>query len=147
MHAILKQYVEDLSNQFAIEEDEPKLFEYFCNYVIASKKYLGRFSPIDITTQEDDASLDGIIFLIDGELITTVDDAEAIFKTHKTSLPVELILTQIKSGEAFVKSDIANFKIGLDDFLSLKPKLPNGIYNTQAIEILKVIFANVKKIK
>ncbi|EFT2899154.1 AIPR family protein, partial [Escherichia coli] len=147
MHAILKQYVEDLSNQFAIEEDESKLFEYFCNYVIASKKYLGRFSPIDITTQEDDASLDGIIFLIDGELITTVDDAEAIFKTHKTSLPVELILTQIKSGEAFVKSDIANFKIGLDDFLSLKPKLPNGIYNTQAIEILKVIFANVKKIK
>lgn len=147
MHAILKQYVEDLSNQFAIEESESKLFEYFCNYVIASKKYLGRFNPVDITTQEDDASLDGIIFLIDGELITTVDDAEAIFKTHKTSLPVELILTQVKSGEAFVKSDISNFKVGLDDFLSLSPKLPNGIYNTQAIEILKVIFANVKKIK
>lgn len=148
MHAILKQYVLDLSNQYAIcDEIESKQFEYFCNYVIASKKYLGRFNPVDITTQEDDASLDGIIFLIDGELITTVDDAEAIFRTHKTSLPVELVLTQVKSGEAFSKSEISNFKLGLDDFLSLDPKLPNGIYNTQAIEILKIIFSNVKKIR
>lgn len=55
MHAILQQYVQDLSAQFEIEAEESKLFEYFCNYVIASKKYLGRFNPIDITTQEDDA--------------------------------------------------------------------------------------------
>lgn len=146
MHAILKQYVEDLATQFEIEADESKLFEYFCNYVIASKKYLGRFNPVDITTQEDDASLDGVIFIIDGELITNVDDAEAAFNTHKTSLPVEIILTQAKSGESFVKDEISNFKLGLDDFLSLDPKLPNGIYNTQAIEIIKIIFSNVRKI-
>ncbi|HHC2629398.1 TPA: abortive phage infection protein, partial [Klebsiella pneumoniae] len=87
MHAILQQYVQDLSAQFEIEAEESKLFEYFCNYVIASKKYLGRFNPIDITTQEDDASLDGVIFIVDGELIYNVDDAEAAFNTYKTSLP------------------------------------------------------------
>lgn len=146
MHAILQQYVQDLSTQFEIEAEESKLFEYFCNYVIASKKYLGRFNPIDITTREDDASLDGVIFIVDGELIYNVDDAEAAFNTHKTSLPVEIILTQAKSGESFLKSDISNFKVGIEDFLSLEPKLPNGIYNTQAIEILKLIFKNVKKI-
>ncbi|VDA73305.1 hypothetical protein [Klebsiella pneumoniae] len=139
MHAILQQYVQDLSAQFEIEAEESKLFEYFCNYVIASKKYLGRFNPIDITTQEDDASLDGVIFIVDGELIYNVDDAEAAFNTYKTSLPVEIILTQAKSGESFLKSDISNFKVGIEDFLSLEPKLPNGIYNTQAIEILKLI--------
>ncbi|MDY0972292.1 AIPR family protein [Siccibacter turicensis] len=146
MHAILQQYVQDLSTQFEINAEESKLFEYFCNYVIASKKYLGRFNPVDITTQEDDASLDGVIFIVDGELIYNVDDAEAAFNTHKTSLPVEIILTQAKSGESFLKSDISNFKVGIEDFLSLEPKLPNGIYNTQAIEILKLIFKNVKKI-
>ncbi|EQC0077061.1 AIPR family protein [Serratia marcescens] len=146
MHAILKQYVKDLSTQFEIEAEESKLFEYFCNYVIASKKYLGRFNPVDITTQEDDASLDGVIFIVDGELIYNVDDAEAAFNTHKTSLPVEIILTQAKSGESFLKTDISNFKLGIEDFLSLDPKLPNGIYNTQAIEILKLIFKNVRKI-
>ncbi|MFJ5453152.1 AIPR family protein [Pectobacterium jejuense] len=146
MHAVLQQYVQDLSTQFEIEAEESKLFEYFCNYVIASKKYLGRFNPVDITTQEDDASLDGVIFIVDGELIYNVDDAEAAFNTYKTSLPVEIILTQAKSGESFLKTDISNFKLGIEDFLSLDPKLPNGIYNTQAIEILKLIFKNVKKI-
>lgn len=146
MHAILQQYVQDLSTQFEIEAEESKLFEYFCNYVIASKKYLGRFNPVDITTQEDDASLDGVIFIVDGELIYNIDDAEVAFNTHKTSLPVEIILTQAKSGESFVKAEISNFKLGIEDFLSLNPKLPNGIYNTQAIEIIKLIFKNVRKI-
>ncbi|EKQ8001231.1 AIPR family protein [Raoultella ornithinolytica] len=148
MHAILSQYIEDLSHEFDIQtKEESKLFEYFCNYVITSKYFLGRFNPIDITTQEDDASLDGISIIIDGELIISVDDATAAFETYKTSLPVDIIITQVKSGESFLKDDISNFNLGLQDFLSLEPKLPNGIYNGQAIEIIKIIVANVKKIK
>ncbi|EBI3996220.1 AIPR family protein [Salmonella enterica] len=148
MHAILSQYIEDLSHEFDIQnESESKLFEYFCNYVITSKYFLGRFNPMDITTQEDDASLDGIAIIIDGELIISVDDAMTAFDTYKTSLPVDIIITQAKSGESFSKDDISNFNLGLQDFFSLEPKLPNGIYNGQAIEIIKVIVANVKKIK
>lgn len=148
MHAILTQYVKDLATEFDIQEkDESKLFEYFCNYVITSKAFLGRFNPIDITTQEDDASLDGISIIIDGELIISVDDAISAFDTHKTSMPVDIIVTQAKSGESFYKEEIANFNIGLQDFFSLEPKFPNGIYNGQAIEIIKIIVANVKKIK
>lgn len=148
MHAILSQYIEDLSHEFDIQnESESKLFEYFCNYVITSKYFLGRFNPMDITTQEDDASLDGIAIIIDGELIISVDDAMTAFDTYKTSLPVDIIITQAKSGESFSKDEISNFNLGLQDFFSLEPKLPNGIYNGQAIEIIKVIVANVKKIK
>ncbi len=148
MHAILSQYIEDLSHEFDIQnESESKLFEYFCNYVITSKYFLGRFNPMDITTQEDDASLDGIAIIIDGELIISVDDAMTAFDTYKTSLPVDIIITQAKSGESFSKDDISNFNLGLQDFFSLEPKLPNGIENGQAIEIIKVIVANVKKIK
>lgn len=148
MHAILSQYVKDLATEFEVQEhDESKLFEYFCNYVITSKYFLGRFNPVDITTQEDDASLDGIAIIIDGELIISVDDAESAFDTHKTSLPVEIIINQAKSGESFYKDEIANFNIGLQDFFTLDPKFPNGIYNGQAIEIIKIIVANVKKIK
>lgn len=148
MHAILTQYVKDLATEFDIQEkDDSKLFEYFCNYVITSKDFLGRFNPIDITTQEDDASLDGISIIIDGELIISVDDAISAFNTHKTSMPVDILVTQAKSGENFHKDEIANFNIGLQDFFSLEPKFPNGIYNGQAIEIIKVIVANVKKIK
>lgn len=71
---------------------------------------------MDITTQEDDASLDGIAIIIDGELIISVDDAMTAFDTYKTSLPVDIIITQAKSGESFSKDDISNFNLGLQDF-------------------------------
>ncbi|MDE1509948.1 hypothetical protein PWJ72_10850 [Serratia nevei] len=92
-------------------------------------------------------SLDGIAIIIDGELIVSVDDAQSAFETYKTSLSVDIIVVQAKSGESFLKDDISNFNIGLQDFLSLDPKFPNGVYNGQAIDILKIIVANVKKIK
>ncbi len=147
MHIILEQHVKDLVQEFSLENyKNDKVFEFFCNYCVLSKRYLGRFNPVDITTGEDDASIDGIAILIDGELITTTGDAENILKSHKTNLPVQVIFTQVKSGEVFKKDEISNFNLGLNDFLTLKPKLPNGNYNIEALEIIKLIFKNLKKV-
>ena len=146
MHPILSQYLDDLSTMFEINtKNESELFEYFCNYVITSRSFLGRFDPRDITTQDDDASIDGISFIIDGELILSLDDAKEAFETHKNSLPVEIIITQVKSGEQFKKENISNFKLGIDDFLSIEQNLPNGKYNSDSIKILNTIVSNVKK--
>jgi hypothetical protein len=147
MHPVLNQYIDDLASMLELEDGEAKLFEYFCNYVITSKSYLGRFNPVDVTTQEDDASIDGITILIDGELILTVEDAEAAFESHKNNIPVEIIITQAKSGERFSKEKISNFNLGLQDLFSLDPMLPNGNYNKIAVDILNVIIANLKKVK
>ncbi|WP_114793832.1 AIPR family protein [Vibrio cholerae] len=148
MHLILQEHIKDLVNDFGIDSsfDMPKLFEFFCNYCVLSKKYLGRFNPIDITTKEDDASIDGIAVIIDGELITSIDDAEHIFSSHKRNLFVEFIFTQVKSGEAFRKEEISNFSLGLKDFLSLTPSLPNGEYNIEMLNVIKVVFRNLKKV-
>lgn len=147
MHPVLNQYIHDLASMLEVEDSDDKLFEYFCNYVITSKSYLGRFNPIDVTTQDDDASIDGITILIDGELILTAEDAEATFESHKNNIPVEIILTQAKSSERFSKDKISNFNLGLQDIFSLDPKLPNGDYNKTAVEILNVIISNLKKVK
>lgn len=148
MHIILKNHVEELARDFEYEElGVPKQFERFCNYTVVSKSYFGRFSPAIVTTDEDDASIDGLAVIVDGDLITTVEDAKEVFKTHKTNLPVEVVFAQVKSGEQFRKEEIANFKLGLEDFLSLDPKLPNGKFNTEAIQILKVVLANLRKIR
>lgn len=126
---------------------ESKLFEILCNYCIVSKFFFGRFDPKDITSEEDDASIDGIAFIIDGELITTVDDAEVLFQTHKSNLLVDVIFTQSKSGEKFKKDEISNFKMGLEDFLSLDPQLPNGGFNRESIGIFKTILNNLRKVR
>jgi hypothetical protein len=148
MHIILKNHVDELARDFEYS-DLPvcKQFERFCNYCVVSKHFFGRFSPAVVTTEEDDASIDGLAVIVDGDLITTVDDAVEVFNTHKTNLAVDVIFTQVKSGEAFKKEEIANFKIGLEDFLSLEPKLPNGNFNLEAIETLKVVLSNLKKVK
>jgi hypothetical protein len=147
MHIILQKYTEQLSQSFEIEEKQDKLFEIFCNYCVVSKSYLGRFNPNAVTTLEDDASIDGIAIIVDNELILTVDDAKEIFNSHKTNLEAKIILTQVKSGEKFEKEEISNFNLGLVDFLSLSPKLPNGEINKEALEIVNVILSNLKKVK
>lgn len=147
MHIVLKNQVDELIEEHDINDTNSKMFEYFCNFCIVSKYYLGRFHPKDVTTEGDDASIDGVAVIIDGELILNKDDAIEVFKTHKNNLPVEIILTQIKSSEKFLKKDIANYKLGIDDFTSLKQTLPSGDLNKRAIEVINVIFENLKKIK
>ncbi|WP_438712243.1 AIPR family protein [Aquimarina muelleri] len=147
MHIILKKNIEEIQKEFDFDESESKLFELFCNFCIVSKSYLGRFNPDIVTTDEDDASIDGLCFIIDGELITTKEDAEQSFDTHKSNLEVKLIITQVKSGEKFTKEDIANFNLGIKDFLSLDPKLPNGELNKEMIEVFNVVLNNLKKVK
>lgn len=147
MHVILKKNVEELANYYEFTESSSVLFEFFCNYCIVSKSFLGRFSPKAVTTKDDDASIDGIAFIIDGDLITTKDDAKEVFESHKTSIDTKLILVQSKSGELFKKDDISNFNMGIKDFLSLDPKLPNGELNKKSIDIFNVILNNLKKVK
>lgn len=148
MHIILKNHVEELARDFEYEDlSVPEKFERFCNYCVVSKGFFGRFSPTVVTTDEDDASIDGLAIIVDGDLITTVDDATEVFKTHKTNLPVDIVFAQVKSGEQFRKEEIANFKMGLEDFLSLDPKLPNGKFNLEAIQILKIVLENLKKVR
>ena len=146
MHVILKKHTEEIAKQFELDENESTLFEIYCNYCVVSKSFLGRFNPSNVTTKEDDASIDGLAFIIDGELILSEDDAIQAFDTHKTGLNTKLIITQSKSGERFVKDEIANFGSGIKDFLSLDPKLPNGEVNQEALRILNIILDNLNKV-
>ncbi len=75
MHVILKKHTEEIAKQFELDENESTLFEIYCNYCVVSKSFLGRFNPSNVTTKEDDASIDGLAFIIDGELILSEDDA------------------------------------------------------------------------
>lgn len=148
MHIILKNHTNELSVDFEHQDiGESKKFEMFCNYCCVSKHFLGRFDPLDVTTDEDDASIDGIAIIIDGDLVRTPDDALEIFKTHKTNLSAEIVITQAKTGESFKKDEISNFKMGIEDYLSLDPRLPNGKLNKESIEIFKILLNNLNKIK
>ncbi len=148
MHIILKKNVDELIADHELEgHTASKQFEFFCNFCAISKKYLGRFNPKDVTTDADDAAIDGIGIVIDGELVISPDDAEQIFATHKSNLTVDVVFIQSKSGESFKKDEIANFAMGLTDFLSLDPQLPNGKLNEEALLTFQVVLNNLKKVR
>ncbi|QJD94035.1 AIPR family protein [Duganella dendranthematis] len=148
MHIILKNHVASMAAEYEYSGiAESKLFEFFCNYCVFSRHFLGRFDPQSVTTLEDDASIDGIAIIVDGDLIATVEEADAVFATHKTNLLVDIVITQVKSGEQFKKEEIANFKLGLDEFFSLDPSLPMGDFNKSQIAIMQIIFSNLKKVR
>jgi hypothetical protein len=148
VHLILQNHLKTLENEFEYSGfTESKLFEFFCNYCVISRHFFGRFDPQNVTTKEDDASIDGIAFVIDGDLILTEDDAVVAFETHKPNLQVDVIFTQVKSGESFKKEEIANFALGLQDFFSEGQALPNGDFNKNANAIMKVIFGSLRKVK
>jgi len=148
MHIILKKNVDELIVDHELDGySASKNFEFFCNFCTISKKYLGRFNPKDVTTDADDAAIDGLAVIIDGELIVSPDDADQIFSTHKSNLSVEIVFVQTKSGEGFKKEEIANFSMGLTDFLSLDPQLPNGKLNKDSLGIFKIVLNNLKKLR
>lgn len=150
MHTVIRGLVESFSKNFNLDQsyDIAKQFEFFVNYLLVAPKTSDiHLQPIEITTGDDDASLDGIAILIDGELVTSVEMAEDILQSSRRQLEVKIILTQIKSGEAFEKKEITNFMSGVINFLEQESCYPEGELNAINHKILFYILANVRSIK
>ena len=148
MHIVLKGIVEDYAKSFDLDSsDISKNFEYFVNYLLAHKELGHIVQPNELTTSEDDASLDGIAIFLDGNLITSLEMAEEILSDKKRKVDAKIILTQVKSGESFEKDDIANFLSGILNFLTQDNFYPQGTFNQIRHEILFQILKNVKNIR
>lgn len=150
MHTVIRGLVENFSKNFSLDQsyDLSKQFEFFVNYLLVAPKTSDiHLQPVEITTEDDDASLDGIAILIDGELVTSVEMAEDILQSSRRQLEVKIILTQIKSGETFEKKEITNFMSGVINFLEQDSCYPEGDFNAINHKILFYILANVRSIK
>jgi AIPR protein len=148
MHRIISSHLKTFSKEHEIEfMDEQKRFENFVNYCVASKYYSGRIDPSDITTSDVDAGIDGIIVIADGELVTTEEEVNLIFESHKRNIEVDFIFIQSKTSEKFEKKEITNFGDGVYDFLSEDPVLPHDDVLSEAHKIFNKIVDNVHKVK
>ncbi len=148
MHRIIESYLKKFSNDNSIESEEiSKQFEYFVNYCIAYDKYPGNFDFKELTTDDVDGGIDGIIFMVDNELVTTIDEIKEVFSTAKRDCVVEIIFIQSKSSESYDKGEILKFGAGVNDFISQNPVFPQGEFLTDAKIIFDFIIENVAKVK
>jgi hypothetical protein len=140
----LKTFCEETFVDAALEED--KRFELFSNYCMIKSFYPEEIDASTITSEEDDSGIDGICFIIDGEIATTVAEADSILKRPKRNVPVDIYFIQTKTSDTYDRGEILKFGDGVCDFVADTPQLPQGDFIRQQRAIFDLLVDNVSKI-
>ncbi len=148
MHRIIQNHLRRFSNLFGYSEtEESEQFELFVNYCVTASLAAGRFEPKEVTTGSDDSGIDGVVVVIDDEVVTSKELAEALFQKERRHRDVSLAFTQSKSGDAFTKADILSFGAAVCNFLDDEPCFPRGDLEDTMREVFDVVIANVHKVR
>ena len=148
MHAIIKTFLMQFSKEQAIEAmDEADQFERFVNFCVVSNRCATRFDVEEITTDEPEVGIDGVAILIGDEVVTTCNEARAIFSRRHRDLDVHYVFVQAKRSESFSRESILNIGSAVRDVVADSPKLPKDSRLFEAAEIHKVVIANVNRVR
>lgn len=148
MNRIIESYLRAFSKDNIIDEEETsKQFELFANYCVVYEKFPNNFDFRDITSDSEDAGIDGIAFLVDEELAITLDEIEKIFSRSKRNFSVDIIFIQAKTSESYDLGEILKFNNGVEDFLAKVSTQPHGDFLQSAKKMLNYIIDNVSKVK
>jgi hypothetical protein len=144
---IVKSHLDAFASEKSLESlTESKLFEHFSNFSVVSKFYPAAFDTNLVTTDDEECGIDGVAYIIDGELVTTDDEAKDIFLRPKRNIDVVIIFTQAKTSEGFDRAGIVKFSDAVADFLRETPNLPMDSILGEAHEIFNTVLKNVGKV-
>lgn len=124
MDRITTSYVEAFRTEQSLPSGDPAvLFEHFSNFCALTDLYEEEFDVANVHTGGgDDLALDGIAVLVNGVLITELEELEALSKASGF-LDVRFIFVQAKSGSNFSGEEIAAFGDGVLEFFADAPSL------------------------
>jgi hypothetical protein len=145
---ILQAYMKTFASEQLLEQEEPaKQFEHFANFCIIYGMNKDRFDTTLVTTEPPEAGIDGVAFLLDDALVTTREEAQAIFDGRRRDIKARIVFIQAKRAEPFARQDVLKFSDAVKDFISDKPAHPMGSTLTNAREILELIIQNVGRVQ
>lgn len=145
MHKIVANCLKTFCDETFVDPKlgEDKHFELFSNYCVIKSFYGEEIDAEAITSGEDDSGIDGICFIIDGEIATTVDEAITILRRPKRNFPVDIYFIQSKTSDSYDRGEILKFGDGVCDFVS---DTPQGDFIKQQKLIFDLLVENVSKI-
>lgn len=121
--------------------DDPKAFEFFVNYHVLYAQqpdiFFGNTDILDVvsTGGHNDMSIDGIAIKIDGTIISSIDDFEAIISKNK-KIQIDFVFIQSKYKLKVNMGEFNNFVFGVREFLGNdKPSQP---YNEKIAYLLEL---------
>ncbi len=151
MKLILKSYLEDFKENIGLSlKNESDLFERFAAYCILYKGLYPNFSispeDLEIINTGNYRGIDNIAFIVNGGLITSLEDIENIFKQNPRNR-IKIIFEQSKHQDNFKESDINYFITIIKDFLNETPSLELSNEVRSLHEILKFVYQNFTKVE
>ena len=151
MKPILQSYLNDFNENLGLNlKKEDDIFERFAIYCILYKELYPNFSisPEDLETINtgDNRGVDNIAFIVNGRLITSLDDIKEIFKQNPRNR-IKIVFEQSKRQDNIEESDINYFITIMKDFFNEDPsfELSKDVKNLH--EILRFIYKNFTKVE
>ncbi|HQU83516.1 MAG TPA: AIPR family protein [Pyrinomonadaceae bacterium] len=123
MDRITKSYVTEFQKKYNFDTDiiPSELFEHFVNYVIAYYKIDDSFDRDLIEKicigKNGTIGVDGFAIIINGHLITEIEDVNVILDSNKQS-KADILFIQSKTSPEFNIKDIGVFGSTVEDFIS-----------------------------
>ena len=141
-----------LLDEFSLEQElgglrEDEQFEHFAAYITVKRQHGDTSSTSDVVTGKgSDGGIDGFAAIVNGTLVTNVDELEDI-ATNSGHLEVNFIFVQAQRSPSFESSKIGDFGFGVLDFFSNDPKLRRNDKIEDAAALMKAIYQTGTKLR
>lgn len=150
MDRITKSYVGafQFEQSLAADVEESTLFELFADYCVVTDEYDEEFD-VDADVHvggENDLGLDGVAIIVNGALVTAVEEAEDLLAVNN-HLDVKFVLVQAKTTSGFSGEQMAGFLDGVDEFFEEDPTLPMADELQNLHDIMTWIYKNSVKFR
>src|SRR5680860_145261 len=143
----LDRITKSLLDSFVKSEDlgnlgVPEAFERFATYCVISREHPETFNVEDVVVAGgDDTGIDGIAVIVNGSLISSVEELEALLDASGY-IEATFVFVQAKTSGNFDAGEIGNFCTGVRDFFAEVPTLPRNDAVKAAAELQSAIYDN-----
>jgi hypothetical protein len=146
---VTRSYVETFRGEQSLPDDIDKavLFEHFVNYSTLTSLYDEEFDILDVHTGGgNDLTLDGVAIIVNGVLVTSVEEAQELVELNKY-LTATFFFAQAKSASSFSGEQIAAFGDGVLEFFADTPRYPISDRVAELRGLMSWIYDNTARFK
>lgn len=144
---IIESYLDEFSKNYNITGlNETEKFEHLVNFCILNGEKYDEFDIEDIHVGEKgNYGLDGVAILVDGEIVTSKDEADAVL-SRKKNPSVVFIFIQTKISDSFDSGEILKEFSAIAAFLQNNKEFKFNRYCKNLMDTCNYIFKQASKI-
>lgn len=146
MDRVTRSYLDTFRVEQSLAElPESDLFELFACFCVVSSHYEEEFDTADVHVGgSGDLGLDGLASIVNGVLVTSVDEAEDLLAINGF-LDVKFVFVQAKTSSSFSGEELMTFFDGIDEFFADAPTLPASDQIVAARELMAWLYTKSVK--